>query len=64
MTQSEGSPVTPVNSNSSSVSDPFAAPWPSEELDSGTNHAYYAGENKILGQLTVILCVYCNLFPS
>ncbi|KAH7513448.1 hypothetical protein FEM48_Zijuj12G0201000 [Ziziphus jujuba var. spinosa] len=44
----EGSPVTPVNSNSSSASDP-SAPWPlSEELDSGTNHAYYAGENEIL----------------
>ncbi|XP_027339147.1 calmodulin-binding transcription activator 5-like isoform X2 [Abrus precatorius] len=36
----QGSPVTPVNSNSSSVSDP-TAPWiPSEDLDSGTNSAY------------------------
>ncbi|KAM1723481.1 hypothetical protein COP2_022355 [Malus domestica] len=43
----QGSPVTPVNSNSSSVSDP-SAPWfLSEELDSGANNAYCAGENEL-----------------
>ncbi|XP_021822504.1 calmodulin-binding transcription activator 5 isoform X1 [Prunus avium] len=44
----QGSPVTPVNSNnSSSVSDP-SAPWLlSEELDSGANKAYCAGENEL-----------------
>ncbi|XP_034228719.1 calmodulin-binding transcription activator 5 isoform X2 [Prunus dulcis] len=44
----EGSPVTPVNSNnSSSVSDP-SAPWLlSEELDSGANTAFCAGENEL-----------------
>ncbi|ONI28099.1 hypothetical protein PRUPE_1G122800 [Prunus persica] len=44
----EGSPVTPVNSNnSSSVSDP-SAPWLlSEELDSGANTTFCAGENEL-----------------
>lgn len=47
--QVQGSPVTPVNSNSSSVSDP-SAPWfLSEELDSGANNAYCAGENELPG---------------
>ncbi|CAA2989147.1 calmodulin-binding transcription activator 5 isoform X1 [Olea europaea subsp. europaea] len=35
----EGSPATPVNSNSPAVSDP-SAPWPSEESDSAVNRAY------------------------
>lgn len=54
----QGSPGTPVNSNSnsSSVSDP-SAPWRlSEELDSGANNSYYGGENELLepgGGLTV-----------
>lgn len=39
----QGSPATPVNSNSSSVSDPVAPLILSEELDSGTNNPY-AGE--------------------
>nr|KYP47295.1 Calmodulin-binding transcription activator 6 [Cajanus cajan] len=34
------SPVTPVNSNSSSASDPAASWIPSEDLDSGTKTAY------------------------
>ncbi|XP_062174813.1 calmodulin-binding transcription activator 5 isoform X2 [Alnus glutinosa] len=39
----QGSPGTPVNSNSSSVSDP-SAPWfSSEEHDSGAKHAYNTG---------------------
>ncbi|XP_050372139.1 calmodulin-binding transcription activator 5 isoform X2 [Argentina anserina] len=46
----QGSPATPMNSNSnsSSVSDP-SAPWRlSEELDSGAKSSYYGGENEIL----------------
>ncbi|KAM5568810.1 hypothetical protein ABKV19_016370 [Rosa sericea] len=46
----EGSPATPVNSNSnsSSISDP-SAPWRvSEELDSGANNSYYGGANELL----------------
>jgi len=44
MIQMQGSPVTPVNSHSSSVSDP-PAPWIlSEEIDSGTTTAYAGGE--------------------
>ncbi|KAK7387976.1 hypothetical protein VNO78_22775 [Psophocarpus tetragonolobus] len=40
----QGSPVTPVNSHSSSVSDP-PAPWIlSEEIDSGTTATTYAGD--------------------
>ncbi|XP_020235106.1 calmodulin-binding transcription activator 5 [Cajanus cajan] len=38
--QLQGSPVTPVNSNSSSASDPAASWIPSEDLDSGTKTAY------------------------
>ncbi|PON93224.1 Notch [Trema orientale] len=45
----QGSPVTPVNSNSSSSSDP-TAPWVlSEELDSGTQNAFYAGGKELPG---------------
>ncbi|KAJ7955196.1 Calmodulin-binding transcription activator [Quillaja saponaria] len=45
----QGSPVTTVNSNSSSVSDP-TAPWLlSEELDSGADNAYSGGVNEFLG---------------
>lgn len=52
MIQLQGSPGTPVNSNSSSVSDP-SAPWfSSEEHDSGTNHAYNAHEKEILGYIS------------
>ncbi|KAM5568814.1 hypothetical protein ABKV19_016370 [Rosa sericea] len=46
----QGSPATPVNSNSnsSSISDP-SAPWRvSEELDSGANNSYYGGANELL----------------
>lgn len=51
MKQVQSSPVTPMNSSSSSASDP-SAPWPlSEELDSGTNHAYYAGKKEIFSEL-------------
>ncbi|XP_021637152.2 calmodulin-binding transcription activator 5 isoform X3 [Hevea brasiliensis] len=47
----EGSPVTPMNSNSSSVSD--QSPWLlSEEFDSGAGHAYYAGMKEPLGDFT------------
>ncbi|CAJ1963270.1 unnamed protein product [Sphenostylis stenocarpa] len=38
--QLQSSPVTPINSNSSSVSDPAASWIPPEEFDSGTNSAY------------------------
>ncbi|XP_028751757.1 calmodulin-binding transcription activator 5 isoform X2 [Neltuma alba] len=41
----QGSPATPVNSNSSSVSDPTAPLILSEELDSGTNNPYAGGVN-------------------
>ncbi|KAK3188822.1 hypothetical protein Dsin_028383 [Dipteronia sinensis] len=47
----QGSPVTPMNSHSSSVSDP-STPWPSsEEIDSAAGHAYYAGEKELKVQL-------------
>lgn len=42
--QLQSSPVTPVNSNSSSVSDPTAPLILSEDLDSGTNNSYAVGE--------------------
>ncbi|XP_072082409.1 calmodulin-binding transcription activator 5-like isoform X3 [Arachis hypogaea] len=42
--ESQGSPVTLVNSHSSSASD---QPWLSEELDSGTNTAYASGSIRI-----------------
>ncbi|XP_057992109.1 calmodulin-binding transcription activator 5 isoform X2 [Hevea brasiliensis] len=52
----EGSPVTPMNSNSSLVSD--QSPWLlSEEFDSGVGHAYHVGEKEALepgDSLTVI----------
>ncbi|KAL2603876.1 hypothetical protein AAZV13_09G036100 [Glycine max] len=38
--QLQGSPATPVNSNSSSVSDSAASWIPSDDLDSGVNSAY------------------------
>ncbi|CAN1281450.1 Calmodulin-binding transcription activator 5 [Linum perenne] len=42
------SPVTPMNSNSSSVSDP-STPWlPAEEFDSGAGNAYSAGEKELI----------------
>jgi calmodulin-binding transcription activator len=44
MIQFQGSPITPVNSNSTTASDP-SAPWIlSEEIDSGTKTAYAGGE--------------------
>jgi len=42
--QLQGSPATPVNSNSSSVSDSAASWIPSDDLDSGVNSAYAVGE--------------------
>ncbi|KAF2308276.1 hypothetical protein GH714_039887 [Hevea brasiliensis] len=52
----KGSPVTPMNSNSSLVSD--QSPWLlSEEFDSGVGHAYHVGEKEALepgDSLTVI----------
>jgi len=49
MIQLQGSPGTPVNSNSSSGS---SAPWLlTEELDSGGNHAHYGGKKGILGHV-------------
>ncbi|KAI9197003.1 hypothetical protein LWI28_028938 [Acer negundo] len=45
--EKQGSPVTPMNSHSSSVSDQ-STPWPlSEEFDSAAGHAYYAGEKEL-----------------
>lgn len=56
----QGSPSAPLNSNSSSVSDP-SAPWHlSEELDSGANQAHYALENGPAGD--VIQCHLFNVF--
>ncbi|QCE13332.1 P-loop containing nucleoside triphosphate hydrolase [Vigna unguiculata] len=46
--QLQSSPVTPVNSNSSSVSDPAASWIPSEDLDSGAKSAYSAELNEDL----------------
>lgn len=44
MIQMQGSPVTPINSHSSSVSDP-PAPWVVlDEIDSGTTTTYAGGE--------------------
>jgi hypothetical protein len=44
MIQSQGSPITPVHSNSTTASDP-TAPWIlSEEIDSGTKTPYAGGE--------------------
>lgn len=44
MIQLQGSPVAPINSNSSSASDP-TAPWIlSEEIDSGIKTANAGGE--------------------
>lgn len=50
VTQTQDSPATPVNSNSSSaLSDP-SAPWLlSEETDSGSDPAYYSAEKAQLG---------------
>ncbi|XP_031264452.1 calmodulin-binding transcription activator 5-like isoform X1 [Pistacia vera] len=46
----EGSPATPPNSHSSSVSDQ-SAPWRlPEEFDSGAGRAYYAGEKELAEQ--------------
>lgn len=42
--QLQSSPVTPVNSNSSSVSDPAASWILAEDLDSGAKSAHSAGE--------------------
>lgn len=51
MIQLQGSPGTPVNSNSSSVSDPSPPLFSSEEHDSGANRAYNVGEKEILGYI-------------
>lgn len=52
--QSQGSPVTPVNSSpspNSATSDP-SAPWLlSEETDSGTGSTYRAGEKEHQGDV-------------
>jgi hypothetical protein len=46
----QGSPGTPVNSNSSSGS---SAPLPlTEELDSGANHAHYGSKKELLGDVS------------
>ena len=50
MIQLQGSPSTPVNSHSSSVSDQSGPRLLSEESDSGAAHAYYAGKD--LGNTT------------
>lgn len=50
MTQLQGSPGTPVNSNSSSaLSDPSASWLLSEETDSGADAANYMAEKAQLG---------------
>lgn len=59
--QVQSSPVTPLNSSSSSASDPSAS-WPqSEELDSGINRAYYAGEKEIFGELIENMLINLSL---
>ncbi|KAG2726927.1 hypothetical protein I3760_01G136700 [Carya illinoinensis] len=45
----QGSPATPVNSNSSSGSDPSAPGLSSEEHDSGSDHTYSGGKKELLG---------------
>ncbi|XP_044486779.1 calmodulin-binding transcription activator 5-like isoform X2 [Mangifera indica] len=47
----EGSPATPPNSHSSSVSDQPASWLLPEEFDSGAGQAYYAGEKELAVQL-------------
>ncbi|KAG6731648.1 hypothetical protein I3842_01G139700 [Carya illinoinensis] len=44
----QGSPATPVNSNSSSGSDPSAPGLSSEEHDSGSDHTYSGGKKELL----------------
>ncbi|KAG6726322.1 hypothetical protein I3842_02G075400 [Carya illinoinensis] len=44
----QGAPVTPVNSNSSGVSDPSATCLSSEEHETGSNHGYNACKKEIL----------------
>jgi hypothetical protein len=51
MIQLQGSPATPVNSHSSSVSDQSAPRLLSEEFDSGAARAYDSSE-KDLGNVT------------
>ncbi|KAK4798156.1 hypothetical protein SAY86_030482 [Trapa natans] len=47
--QSQNSPATPVNSNSSTVSDPSASWLLSEELDSGVDQTIYTTEKELTG---------------
>jgi hypothetical protein len=58
MIQLQGSPATPVNSHSSSVSDQSAPGLLSEESDSGAARGYYAGE-KDLGNITELARSTC-----
>lgn len=58
MIQSQGSPVTPVNSNSTTASDP-TTPWIlSEEIDSGAITAYGDGEKEPLKYSVYLLTSY------
>lgn len=51
MQQSQNSPGTPVNSNSSSITD-VPGSWPlSEELDSGAGQAHYPVEKYLTGDV-------------
>lgn len=49
MVHLQGSPATPPNSHSSSVSDQPASWLLPEEFDSGAGQAYYAGEKELAG---------------
>lgn len=49
MIQLQGSPVTPVNSHSSSISEQSTPQLISEEFDSSAGHACYAVGNELQG---------------
>lgn len=51
MVQSQGSPATPVNSNSSSISDQSTPLLVTEEFDSGAGNINYEGEIETLGDI-------------
>lgn len=55
MVHLQGSPLTSVNSNYSSVSDPPSPLLLLEELDSGNNHGYNVEQKQLLGMLNELL---------
>lgn len=62
MIQSQGSPITPVNSNSGSVlSEPSASLLLSEESDSGVDRALYSSVKALLGNINFLLHCQCGV---